>query len=186
MNQYLEEVNELYLQIQGRYMDISPENKYSQTPEAQGEFANHLNEYSRIYNLALEKFRIIAPNLSPAEIIEGYQQGCRLLQCNLSGDMCQNFDTVYIPTMVQAIKNNETHTSHMFLQALADQLGKEISPIVIETLNSESALMRETALSVAEQIKLLEAAPKIRMMINDVELDVAFLAKKIIASWESQ
>jgi hypothetical protein len=184
MNEKLREINELYLQIWGSYMDISRDEWFNPSPEERAEFADYFEENSRIYNLVIEKFNALSPDLSPAEILEGYQQGCKLLQRNLSGDMCQNFDIAYIPTMIQAIKNNETHTAFMFLPVLADHMGKEIAPIVMEALDSESPLIRERALSVADHINLLVAAPKIRAMVNDVEPQVASLAGKIITSWD--
>lgn len=179
MKKELMEVIEIYLPIDGRYFDI-PADKFDEQLE---DWNKMRNEYSRIYDLGAEKSVLIAPDLSPEEIVEGYQQGCKLLQRNLSGRMSQHFDRLYIPTMVQAIKNNETHTAFIFLPALAEHLGKEVGPIVLEALDSKSPIIRERALSAADHIKLLEAAPKIKAMVDDPEPEVAFLAGKIIESW---
>jgi len=183
MNPKLKEVNDLYLQIQD-YIDPTVEYLAGLTEEQRLELESNADEHLRLYEIAIEKYREVAPALSPDEIIEGYKQGCRLLQRTLSGHMCYAFDKVYIPIMIQAVRNDEAHTAYLFVQSLADHLGKEIAPLVIEALDSESALTRERALAVVRQLELVEALPTVRGMVNDPYLEISYLAKDILNRWE--
>lgn len=185
MTPKLKEINDLYLQVQN-HIDPTAENLASLTDEERLEYESRADEYSRLYKIAMEKYKEVAPTLSPDEIIEGYRQGCRLLQRNLSGHMSYYFDKVYIPLMIEAIRNDESHTAYLFLQSLADHVGKEFAPVVIEALNSESALTRETALAVVRQLELVEAIAKVRDMVNDPNLEISYLAKEILRSWEGR
>jgi hypothetical protein len=183
MNLKLEEINDLYLQVQN-LIDPTVEYLAALTDEERFELESNRDEYSLLYKIAREKYIEIAFQLSPAEVIEGYQQGCRLLQRNLSGLMCHRFDSVYIPVMIEAIKKDEPHTAFFFLQSLADHLGTEIASIVTEALDSKYAHTRETALAVAYQLKLVEVAPKVEEMVDDSHPNVSYLAKQILGSWE--
>lgn len=184
MNPILNEINELYLQVQN-YIDPLPEYLTKLTEQERLDYAGMRDESSQIYNLALDKLRGVAPSLSPNEIIEGYTQGCRLLRRSLGGYMCHLFDRAYIPIMIQAIMNEESRTAWMFLQTLADQLGKEVAPLVLRSLDSKSELLREAALSVTGRLELVEAIPKVQVMTKDSDLEISSLAKSILDSLES-
>jgi hypothetical protein len=186
MNNKLKEINDLYLKIQDLYLDVPSEKWHSPTPLEEAELFNRQDEYSNIYNLAIKKFNDVAATLSPEDVIEGYKHGCKLLQRNLSGHMCLYFDDAYIPVMVSSIKKNELHTSFLFLQELADRLGKKVAPLVAEALTSGAGPVRETALSIAYQLGLRELTSKIELMKDDSEPEVAHLAKKILTTWNQE
>lgn len=183
MHQKLEEINNLYIQIQDNYPLLSIEQRTTLRDEEPENQANWLKEYERIYNIAITQFRAIGPNLTPQEVVEGYQQGCKLLQQNLSGHMCYYFNESYIPLMLQEIKQEVLHTAPQFLQCLSVQLGSKIAPIVLEALESKNLIVRETALSIADNLKIFEARQKIIEMMDDPEQGISSLAKEIIKDW---
>lgn len=198
MHPVLQEINELYLQIP-HYIDPSPEyieslNRQNEVLKSQPdehrrrwqlEFAGQRAECSRIYSLAIEKFEAVSSTLSPTEVIEAYKQGCNLLQRNLSGHMSHHFDEAYIPLMIQAVKSGEGHTAHLFLPILAQQLGRDIAPLAIESLDSQFTCVREAALSVVYQLELVEAVSKIRTMA-DQDPEIAEMASNIIRKLEGR
>ena len=182
MKQQLEEINAMFLLVQD-YIDPTVEDLEKITPEEQLEYERNAETYLRIYNAALEKYKEAAPNLSPSEIIDGFQEGCRLLQRSLSGRMCYHFDEAYIPIMTESIRKNELHTAYLFLQALANHLGTEIKSIAIDSLDSNSVLIRSTALAVVRQLGMIDASVKVESLTRDSSDEVAYLAKQILKEW---
>ncbi len=178
MNAHLNEINKLYLKIQGQYIDDTIQEKDDSID------ISKVEKFSEIYNIALEKFNKIAPLLTPYEIVEGYKQGSNLLQKNLSGRMSLHFNDLYTPVMIDAIKNDHQHTAYLFLQTLADNLDNDITSIVQFALQSKSKLTRETALNVAEQLNLFELTEEIQEICFDVEPEISSLAKQIINDWD--
>lgn len=85
-----------------------------------------------------------------------------------------------IPIMMQSIKRGEIHTAPFFLQALANNLGHQIDNLVLDTLDSDNAMLRETALSIVKQINLSEAIPKVETLLYDKNPNIALLASQII------
>jgi hypothetical protein len=185
MKQQLEEVNAMFLLVQD-YIDPTVEHLEKITREEQLEYERNAEKYLRAYNVAIAKYKEVAPSLSPSEIIEGFQQGCRLLQRSLGGWMCFHFDEAYIPIMTDSIRKNELHTAHLFLQALADRLGTEISSIAIDSLDSNSVLIRSTALAVVRQLGLVDAYAKVESLTNDSSNEIAYLAKQILEEWRAR
>jgi hypothetical protein len=131
MNASLSQINALYARI-GHLFDPSPEfitmlDHLSDTDLAR--YAQNQKKVSAIYASAIHQLQQLLPLLSHEEIIEGYQQGSTLLQRNLSGYMATYFDASYISIMIEAIESDHSHTAWVFLQALADNIGKSLSHI---------------------------------------------------------
>jgi hypothetical protein len=100
----------------------------------------------------------------PSEVAEAYTEGCRLLQTNLSGFMGNNFCDEYYQVMVNAIYGQHFHTSWLFLQAIADNVGERVSPLIEFAIEVEP--LQETALSIIRQLKLQEFKPQVEKLLN--------------------
>ena len=185
MNPILNEINQQYLQIQD-YIDPLPGYLDQLAEQERAEYLKKSGEALQTYHLALDKLRISVARLSPHEIIEGYTQGCRLLQRNLSGYMGEQFKQAYVPIMITAIRSEHTHTAWLFLQVLAEQLGVGAASIVTEALNSEAIGIREKALLITEQLSLIEAIPKLQKMRQDPVEEIASLAEQVLQSLRSE
>ncbi len=177
MNMELEEVNRMYQEIQA-YIDPTFDELKSRTETQQRNIQKNYAQHNQVYNLALEKINSILPNLTTNEVIEGYKDGGRLLQRNLSGYMAGHFNHDYIPTMINAIKQPHLHTAWLFLQALGNNLGGEVSDLVIEALEMEG--LQETALSIVGQLNLVEALPQIQRLTENHNATIAYLASETI------
>src|SRR5690349_16039701 len=86
----------------------------------------HKPEYEILVKRVLE----IIKDFEAAEVAEAYTNGCRLLQMNLSGFMANNFCDDYYAVMVNAIHAQHFHTSWLFLQAIANNVGEKVSPLI--------------------------------------------------------
>jgi hypothetical protein len=182
MNELLREVNDLYEQSQP-YVDPTPidvNTLQMSSAKEQQSFLEMANQGVSTYQLAISKLQAVLPTLSSTEILEGYTQGCRLLQRSLSGYMGSHFDRMYLPIMVQAVTEGVPHTGATFLHVLVVQLGKEAAPLVLQSLGSVSDDMREGALVAAKQLKLVEAIPTIQGMIHDPVTPVAVVAEHVL------
>jgi hypothetical protein len=183
VNKQLKEVDMMFMQIQD-YIDPTPDYLSKLTQDKWMELQKDRSNYTDIYNSGLEKLRLVLPTLSNNEIVEGYTEGCRLLQRGLSGYMADHFQQEYIPTMIGAIKQPHLHTGWIFLQALANNLGKDVAPLAIEALSIEG--LTETALNVVKELNIIEALPKVRQLINGDNTTIAFLAEKTSNYLEGQ
>lgn len=183
MNPALNEINDMYLPIQ-QYVVPLPEDFEQMQRLDPVEGGRMAEEASAIYRTGLDQFRVVFATLSVEEIIEGYLQGCRLLQSHLCGEMSTHFNRAYIPVMLQAIKSSHPYTSIVFLQALADHLGDQAALIVIEALGSHLPGLRERAVLLTEQLHLLEARAQLQRMSNDSDEDIAFLARQVLRNLE--
>lgn len=183
MNKLLREINDLYLQVQD-YIDPAPDFMErllnNDDPHALQEYREKIRWASDIYQHAHAKLVSICDSLSPIETIEGYGEGCRLLRKGLSGYMVSKFDRSYIPLMAQEIRNPESLTAFMFVQSLADQLGLEAAPIILDALKRADPRMRERALVAIQQLAMIEAIPVIEPLIYDENELVATKAKDVL------
>ncbi len=176
MNKELEEVNSMYQEVQP-YIDPTVDELKSRSEVYQLELQTNNNKYGKVYSLAIEKLDLIFPRLSPNEIIEGYSEGCRLLQRSLSGYMANQFHSDYIPTMIDAVQRPDLHTAWIFLQALADNVGGDIFPLAVEALDTKE--LTETALNIVEQLNIVEALPKVKVLMSSEDDSIASLAAEI-------
>jgi len=183
MNKQLEEVDLMYQEVQP-YIDPTFDELKSRTEVHQLKLQMNKEKYIKVYDLALEKLKLLLPHLSTGEIVDGYREGCRLLQRGLSGYMADHFHSDYVPTMVNAIKRPDLHTAWIFLQALANNLGRNISSLAIEALDTKG--LTETALNVVEQLNITEALPKIRELTKDKDDTIASLAGEVSKHLEKQ
>lgn len=186
MNAVLTNFDIIFSQIQ---MFVDPQEEDS---EQIMRFKDHnLVEQRRIreealhsYHRTLGTLRNVLKQMSSNEIVEGYLEGSRLLRKCVAGYMAENFSNDFVPTMIDAVKASDKHTGWLFLQTLANHLGKDISPLVLSNLAAPG--IRETALSVAGQLDLSEAIPIIRDLINDPVHEIAALAKLILSELETK
>jgi hypothetical protein len=179
MQPSLEEIDNLYIQIQDRF-DPSEGYHDSLTEEERAAYQATQPEVSRIYNLAINKVNMVVPQLSPEEIIIGYKKGSRLLRRNLGGYICRDFVPTYIPLMREAIQAGDLPSARHFLSALAQHLGQDAAPIVLETLNHPQALLRETAAYVAEELGLVQAVPQLQSLLQEPSQEVVRAAQQAL------
>lgn len=186
MNPSLKEINDIYLQIQD---SIHPPTGYFEgiTEEKRLDFVQKMSEYAPLYETTADRFRAVLSSLSPVEVIEGYQQGCRLLQSGLAGHMYHHFNEAYIPLMVQAVKNDE-HTAWLFLSSLvmhARHMREEIAPLAMRALNSKWPSTREAALTAIGELRLMEARPMVEEMAKGPDPEISELARNVLEFWRS-
>ena len=161
-------INNRYFEIQD-YIDPTNILNFAQncTKQEWIEFQATRNHYSDEYNVLHKSLMMLVEEVTPLEIAEAYSEGCRLLQRNLSAYMGHNFVDSYIPVMSIAIWDNHFHTSWIFLQVLADNIGKEAQPLIEYAIDFEAT--QETALNLIRQLKLYELEDKVRIIANQTE-----------------
>lgn len=161
-------INNRYFEIQD-YIDPTNILNFAQncTKQEWIEFQAARNHYSNEYNVLHKSLMMLVKKITHLEIAEAYSEGCRLLQRNLSGYMGHNFVDSYIPVMSKAILDNHFHTSWIFLQVLADNMGKEAQHLIEHALDFETT--QETALNVIRQLNLYELENKVRTIANQAE-----------------
>jgi hypothetical protein len=179
MHPALEEIDNLYRQVQD-YFDPSPGYFDTLTEAESAAYQAAQPEASLIYNLAISKVNTVVPQLSPEEIIAGYQNGSRLLRRNLSGYICRDFVPIYIPLMREAIQTGDLPSVRHFLPALAQHLGQDAAPMVLETLSHPQVLLRETAVYVAGDLGLIQAVPQIQALLQDPNQAVVTAAQRVL------
>lgn len=184
MNQSLKEINEIYLQIQD-YIDPSPEYFDQITEEQKLDFIKKRKEYSPQYEKTLHVLKALLERLSPKDIVEGYQQGCRMLQISLAGNMFRHFNEMYIPLMIDSIRKDERHTAPIFLRTLSVNFNdkEQIGLLALASLNSQWPSIVEAALTVVYELRVSSALPKIRDLAKGPDLAMAELAKNILDRW---
>ena len=184
MNPSLKEINEIYLQIQD-FIDPPLEYFDRITKEQRLDFVNKRNEYLQKHENTLRKLQEILSRLSPGDIIEGYQHGCRMLQISLAGHMFRHFSEMYIPLMIDAIKKDNRHTAPIFLRALSvnTKNKEQIGSLALTSLNSQWQSVIDAALSVVYELRVVAALPKIKEFAKGTDPAIAELAKNILDAW---
>lgn len=182
MKPEISEINKRYLEIQD-YVDPLSQDLIDFAQECTKEEWIEFQDLSRIYHQELgilrKNFMEIIDNSNPTEIAEAYTGGCRLLQRNLSGYMGNNFSNEYIPVMSRAIREKHFHTNWLFLQALANNIGKDVAPLAEYALELEP--IQETALSVIGRLKLVNLASKVQEIANQTDNENQDFARHILA-----
>lgn len=179
MESSLDQVNKIYVRLE-KFFDPSIDSILNLSDQDRIEFSTTQTELIEEYKWALNMLRNTVPLLSEQDILTGYQEGCKLLQRNLSGYMCQNFNRLFLQTMIEAIEREEEHVAPHFLQAIADNLGREAIPIILSALDSRQISIKRTALSTSDQLKISEALPKIKKLTNDNNKGIAYLADEVM------
>ena len=183
MNSELTKINDVYLQIQD---SLYPPPGFLDVPENQIGFFDRMKDAKVIYQKMLKKLEKVVRKLSPQDIIDGYESGCRLLQSNLSGYMYEDFRKEYVPVMLKSIKNDHVHTTHIFFRALvmyAPEAKEELRPLVIKALKSKHVSVIHAALSSAYQLRLDDALPIIKEFANHTDHATAEMATNILTDW---
>jgi len=187
MKPELKEINEIYIRIEDYFF---PAPGYFDDVERHGrEYVGRQHEYESLYLSAGNKFDSISAKLTPKEIIEGYEQGCRLLQENLSGWMYHRFDREYIPIMLKAIDDDHGHTVPLFLRALtlyASDLRDELIPRVLKLLSSKDVATQTAAISAAYELQIDEALPIIRELTSDPNPEMREIAGSFLSNWNKK
>jgi hypothetical protein len=98
--------------------------------------------------------------------------------------MGRDFHESYVPVMIRAIRSPHLHTASVFLQVLANNLGEDSAPIVIDALAVQE--LQETALSIVAQLNLQEAAPRVEMLTQDAVEEIAAFADKVLSKLKKQ
>jgi hypothetical protein len=169
VNSSLAEINALYLQIEPLF-DPSSDLMQSLEHLSDDDLRNiqeTKNDVLPIYRTALAMAQSLIPSLTPDEIIEGYQEGSRLLQRNLSGYMGVQWQVEYIPVMIAAIEQDHDHTAWIFLHILADKVGRDLALLYIKALDSQSSEVREAALVVIDRLCLRESLIHVERLTRD-------------------
>ncbi len=188
MHPALEEIDVLYrpILIYHPHLYLSDEEAINFLLNAGDEYWNKRDEASQIYRTAIERFSQIVPELTPSEIIDGFNQGSMLLQANLGGYMYLNFNEAYLPTMIHAVRENHP-VGYLFLGALSRYLGKEIVPLVIEVLDSKlRRRIRDTAIGFIHELEIMEAIPKLKELLQDSDPNIAEDARNTLEFLEGK
>lgn len=182
----LAEVDQLYLQIQD-YIDTPYQHWQSLTPAEAEDFKKELRdnqeETLRIHHLAATKLHNILSQASPTNVIEVFNEGSRVLRLGIGGHMISDFNEAYIPLMISEIKIGTSRLSSLFLQTLTDQLGLQIVPLIIESLDNR--ITQEQAIHSVDQLKLIEAIPKVHEIAQTGPSEIASIAQEILADFNA-
>lgn len=186
MKAELQNINRMYIEVEYYFY---PAPGFFDSEINGSTYLQRKKELEPLYQSARKELYRIAPSLTTGEIIQAYQEGCRLLQANISGLMVESFRREYIPIMIQAIKDNHGHTAHMFLRTLsvnASDLRSELTPLILVSLSSQFLSIKEAALSAAFQLRLTEALPTIKRMAKDSTPEIREMSENILANWNQQ
>ena len=176
MNSEIENINKTYEKVQN-IIDMTYEQLKQMTEQDWLRAKSERASAEVVYQKAQERLYVLLPELKPIQISNLYEQGCRLLQRNLSGYMVQHFSIDYVDTMKAAVVNGHWHTAWMFLQSLADNVGEYETDLFVEALSIPE--LQETALSIIGQLHIREASEYVKEISEDKLNDNKLLAKSI-------
>jgi hypothetical protein len=127
----------------------------------------------------------VLSQLSPEEIAEAYRLSSRILRGYIGGQMYGNFDEAYIPTMMDAIKQDHDG-AYLFLGALGKNLSRqEFIPIILSALDAASSRTVDTALAFAKNLHVVEASPKVLELTKSENSYLAKFARETLRSLEA-
>jgi hypothetical protein len=179
MNQSLSKINEIYLEIQD-YVDPLLDDLIHMDRQLLDKLKINrieaLDKYETTQKLVIE----LLPTLSRDEIIQGYMEGCRLLQRNLSGFMGKNYNKDYATVMENAIREGHYHTAWLFLQVLSDNSESNLMSLLEFSLRQKA--LQEVALGIVENLKLKELLPIIRELKDSQDDEINSIAQKVYFS----
>ena len=178
MHPALQEINDVYLQVEP-YIRPKLETLSSLTEAEAIEWMKNRKKSVLLYKTAIGKFVTIADSLSPNELISAYQEGSSILRANITGYVCRYFDRVYVPMMLQAIREDH-EAGFMFLRALHRNQAAGIQSVALNALASAFPRTREAALGIVYDDNILEAIPKVVEMTQDSDPEIAAFAKKCL------
>ncbi len=179
----MQKINQIYIEVEDYFY---PAPGFFDVERNGSFYMQRKKELEPLYQSARKEFYEMSSSLTTEEIIQAYQEGCRLLQANISGLMMEPFKREYIQTMIQAIKDNHGHTAHIFLRSLsvnASDLRFELPPLVLASLNSQYISTKEAALSAAFHLRLAEALPIIKGIAENSTPEIREMSENILADW---
>jgi hypothetical protein len=185
MKPELTKINDMYLQIEDVIHPSSVDSYLENlTKLGEDEFNERLKEAKPIIELAIEQFRKISATLTPREVIEGFTEGSRILRANFVGHMWMHFDYAFTPTIVSTLRENYDYEgAYLLLGTLAKNLPKEdVIPIVLEALDANSRRTIEAAIGIVDDLKILEAIPKLQYLTTKSNPPVSEFAVEVLAA----
>jgi hypothetical protein len=186
MKPELQKINQIYIQVEDYFYPVPG---FFTVEKNGAAYAQHKKELEPIYQAARKEFYEIIPSLTVEDTIDAYQQGCRLLQANISGWMYHHFDRKYIPIMIKAIQDDHGHTARLFLRVLtlyANDLKDELVPLILSSLKSQYIATQEAALSAAFELQIVEALPIVQKMTKDPIPEIREIAGKFLSDWDKK
>lgn len=137
--------------------------------------------YYALFRSADQKLCAVLPSFTPAQILEGYLQGCRIFQRRVGGYMAQYFDPIYVPTMKNEIATEHMYNCSLFLQVLVNQLGGDVKDLVFKCLSSNNVGLKLTAISACHQLHLIDSRSMIEELVSNENPEIAYLSKEVLA-----
>jgi hypothetical protein len=132
---------------------------------SQNERREQLLRIRTSYLRAYRDMREVIFGLSQQEIIEAYWETCQAgsyeLHKILGAYMGGRFESIFIDTMIQGIREDH-FSATLFLKRLTEHLQSDITPIVLEILETKSGSLLRTALSIVIRFKIREALESVQ------------------------
>lgn len=156
MNPELKRINDVYRSIEHFWND----DKIPLLSEEElTDYIQARENAIELYTDTVNQVSQLVEKLAVDELIEAYKEGCKLLKANLGGYMYLHFDQAYVPTMIEAI-NNDDDGSYLYLGILSKHLAREaFIPLVLKALQSRLSRTCDTALSYTRHLQIVEAMP---------------------------
>jgi hypothetical protein len=132
--------------------------------EALEGYSEKMKKISPIYNASFTHLHQLAPTLTVEEMIEAFEQGSRTLKGFLCGQMYNRFDPAFVPTMIQAIKDDFTG-SYRFIDVLGNYLSVEaMLPVIDEALKSKIYYTVDTAVGYIREKRCTQYIPQLEAL----------------------
>ena len=162
----LQEIDEIYRSIEV-YIEPSSVDEIINTAQRDGtNFSRNREEAHAKYDLAIQKFGMIADYLSPEDIIQGYHEGSILLRLNLVGSIWEAYNPIYLPLIIQAIREKHKGADRL-LAALPENMSiTDLQPVLIEALNSGVKRLEEMALNITRHFKFVEMRSSLEAFLD--------------------
>jgi len=162
----LQEIDEIYRSIEN-YIEPSSIDQLIRAAQQDGiNFSAKREEAHSKYNHAIQKFQALDSSLSHADVIQGYQEGSLLLRLSLLDNMNQNYDSVYVPLIIQAIEEKHKGADRL-LSTLAEHINSnDLIPLLIVALNSGVQRLEEMSLDITSYFKFAEMRPALEKFLD--------------------
>ena len=187
-NEKLQEIDDLYKSIE-RFKAPTLRKVTLKTEEGRMEYQEKREWISSIFNQAVTMLMEEVTNLSVEDIIDGFYNGSEMLQGGMSGVMghFEDFNRVYIPIMIEAVKKDGPKPLYGFLLRLSENLPRdEVEELVIIGLGSDSFTMIDTALNLVRKMNFVGAKPKLRELFQYPDQRISNKAGEIFALLENK
>jgi hypothetical protein len=132
--------------------------------EALEGYHEKMDKISPLYDTGYKQLDQLAPTLTTQDIIEAFEQGSRSLKGYMCDQMYRRFDPTFVPTMIQAIKD-DFPVSYRFIGILTDYLSiEEMLPVIDEALKSKIYYTVDTAVGYIREKRCTQYIPQLEAL----------------------